>query len=217
VTLPTSFAPAPHPAVSLTLTKKHYDWTRILVMRTIPLGFVFVLAITSLSVLNAENRSAAAGGAAAPLQVSSPDFASGGDIPKQFTCSGADISPALEWSEPPAGTESFALIADDPDAPAGTWVHWVIYDLAANLRKLPQNVPQAEQPGDGSHQGRNDFDKIGYGGPCPPPGKPHRYFFKLYALDHKLNLPPGATKKDVESAMKGHILAQGECMGRFAR
>jgi Raf kinase inhibitor-like YbhB/YbcL family protein len=152
-----------------------------------------------------------------PLEVKSPDFASGGDIPKQFTCSGADISPALEWSEPPAGTKSFALIADDPDAPVGTWVHWVIYDIPANLRKLPQNFPKTEQPGDGSRQGRNDFEKIGYSGPCPPPGKPHRYFFKLSALDSKLNLPPGVTKKDVERAMKGYILAQGEYMGRFAR
>jgi Raf kinase inhibitor-like YbhB/YbcL family protein len=186
-------------------------------MRTIPLGFVFVLAIASCSALDAENICAAAGGAPVSLQVKSTDFASGGEIPKQFTCSGADISPALEWSEPPAGTKSLALIADDPDAPVGTWVHWVIYNIPANLLKLPQNFPKTEHPGDGSRQGRNDFEKIGYGGPCPPPGKPHRYFFKLYALDSKLNLPPGATKKDVESAMKGHILAQGEYMGRFAR
>jgi Raf kinase inhibitor-like YbhB/YbcL family protein len=109
------------------------------------------------------------------------------------------------------------LIADDPDAPVGTWVHWVIFDLPANLRALPQNFPQNEQSADASRQGRNDFGKIGYGGPCPPPGKPHRYFFKLYALQAKLNLKPGATKKDVERAMQGHILAQSEYIGRFSR
>jgi len=151
------------------------------------------------------------------FQLKSPDFAAGADIPKQFTCSGADISPALEWNDPPANAKSFALIADDPDAPVGTWVHWVLYDLSPNLRSLPQNLPKTEQSPDGWRQGMNDFRKIGYGGPCPPPGKAHRYFFKLYALDAKLNLKPGATKKDVEAAMKDHILAKAEYMGRFAR
>ena len=151
------------------------------------------------------------------FEVKSPDFASGSTIPKQFTCSGADISPALEWADPPAKTQSFALITDDPDAPIGTFTHWVVYDLPANLRSLPQNFPKAEQTADGSRQGRNDFDNIGYNGPCPPPGKPHRYFFRLYALDAKLNLKSGASKKDVERAIEGHILAQGEYMGRFSR
>lgn len=151
------------------------------------------------------------------LELKSPDFTAGGNIPKQFTCDGADISPALEWSAAPAGTQSFALIADDPDAPVGTWVHWVIYDLPAKLRALPQNLSKNEQLADGSRQGRNDFKKIGYDGPCPPPSKPHRYFFKLYALDAKSNLKPGATKKEVEEAMYGHILVQGEYMGRYSR
>jgi hypothetical protein len=127
------------------------------------------------------------------------------------------MSPALEWNDPPGATQSFALIADDPDAPVGTWVHWVLFDLPANARTLGQNVPKIEQLADGSRQGRNDFGKIGYGGPCPPRGKPHRYFFKLYALDTKLNLKPGVTKKDVERAMQGHVLAQGEWMGRYSR
>jgi len=157
------------------------------------------------------------GGATMTLELKSPDFSSGASIPKQFTCDGADISPALAWNDPPGGTQSFALIADDPDAPVGTWVHWVLFDLPANARSLSQNVPKQEQLADGSRQGRNDFRKIGYGGPCPPPGKPHRYFFKLYALDTKLNLKPGATKKDVERAMQGHILAQAEWMGRYGR
>ena len=151
------------------------------------------------------------------LELKSPDFTSGATIPNQFTCDAADISPALAWNDPPAATQSFALIADDPDAPVGTWVHWVLFDLPASARSLPQNVSKQEQLADGSRQGRNDFRKIGYGGPCPPPGKPHRYFFKLYALDTRLNLQPGATKKDVERAMQGHILAQGEWMGRYAR
>jgi len=151
------------------------------------------------------------------LELNSPDFSSGGSIPKQFTCDGADISPALAWNDPPGATQSFALIADDPDAPVGTWVHWVLFDLPANARALPQNIPKKEQLADGSRQGRNDFRKIGYGGPCPPPGRPHRYFFKLYALDTRLNLKPGATKKDVERAMQGHILAQGEWVGRYGR
>ena len=123
----------------------------------------------------------------------------------------------LEWNDPLGATQSFVLIADDPDAPVGTWVHWVLFDLPANARTLGQNAPKKEQMADGSRQGRNDFGKIGYGGPCPPPGKPHRYFFKLYALDTKLNLKPGATKKDVEHAMQGHVLAQGEWMGRYSR
>lgn len=151
------------------------------------------------------------------LELISADFASGGTIPKPFTCEGDDLSPALQWKAPPSATQSLALIADDPDAPVGTWVHWVIFDLPPNLRFLPRGFPKNEQSADGSRQGTNDFKKIGYGGPCPPPGKPHRYYFKLYALDAKLNLKPGATKKDVERAMQGHILAHGEYMGRYSR
>jgi len=157
------------------------------------------------------------GGAVMSMELKSTDFAAGGNIPRQFTCDGADMSPALEWGALPEGTQSFALIADDPDAPVGTWVHWVIFDMPAKLRALPQNLPKTEQLADGSRQGRNDFRKIGYGGPCPPPGKAHRYFFKLYALDAKLNLKVGATKKEVEGAMEGHVLAQGEYMGRYSR
>ena len=156
------------------------------------------------------------GGAAMTLKFTSPDFASGGAIPKQFTCDGADISPALAWSDPPAGTQSFSLIADDPDAPVGTWVHWVVFDLPATARSLAQNLPKTEQLESGARQGTNDFGKIGYGGPCPPHGT-HRYFFKIYALDTKLNLKAGATKKDLERAQQGHVLAQGEYMGRYSR
>jgi Raf kinase inhibitor-like YbhB/YbcL family protein len=157
------------------------------------------------------------GGAAVSLELASPDFTPGGNIPKQFTCEGANISPALKWNDPPGAAQSFVLIADDPDAPVGTWVHWVIFNLPASLRAIPQNFPKNEQSADGSRQGRNDFGEIGYGGPCPPPGKPHRYFFKLYAVDGKLKLAPGATKAQVERAIEGHILAQGEYIGRFSR
>jgi Raf kinase inhibitor-like YbhB/YbcL family protein len=152
-----------------------------------------------------------------PLEIHSPVFVQGGDIPKQYTCDGADVSPPLLWSGHPKETQSIALIADDPDAPAGTWVHWVLFDLPESTRSLDENVPKREELPSGARQGRNDFRKIGYGGPCPPPGKPHRYFFKLYALDAKLNLKAGATKADVENAMQGHILAQAELMGRYGR
>ena len=157
------------------------------------------------------------GGDPMSFELKSPDFSSGSTIPLQFTCVGADISPALEWKTPPDNTQSFALIADDPDAPVGTWVHWVLYNLPANVHVLPQNFPKSDKAKDGTLQGRNDFGRIGYGGPCPPSGKAHRYFFKLYALDTHLTLEAGATKKDLERAMKSHILEQAETMGRFSR
>jgi len=149
--------------------------------------------------------------------IRSAAFSNGGDIPKEFTCSGEDRSPAVEWSEAPAGTKSFALIADDPDAPVGTWVHWVIFNIPETAHTLPGAIEKKDQLADGARQGRNDFRKIGYNGPCPPPGKPHRYFFKLYALDAELKLATGASKSEVEDAMKGHILAHAEWMGRFRR
>jgi Raf kinase inhibitor-like YbhB/YbcL family protein len=151
------------------------------------------------------------------LQLTTSAFPSQGTIPKKFTCDGPDVSPPLGWSGAPPGTQSFALIVDDPDAPVGTWVHWVVYDLPANTKELPEGAPKQEQLSNGARQGRNDFRKIGYGGPCPPPGKPHRYFFKLYALDKKLDLKAGASKAEAESAMKGHILAQAELIGRYGR
>lgn len=151
------------------------------------------------------------------LDISSNSFSSGGNIPRQFTCDAEDRSPELHWSKAPTGTKSFALIADDPDAPVGTWVHWVLFNLPPGTQNLPEGVPKKESLESGTLQGTNDFGRIGYGGPCPPPGKPHRYFFKLYALDSTLNLKAGAKKADVERAMKGHILAQGELMGRYGR
>ena len=151
------------------------------------------------------------------FQIVGPAFAAGEMIPKKFTCDGPDVSPQLSWREAPAATQSFALIMDDPDAPVGTWVHWVLYDLPANTRELPEGVEKQEQLASGAMQGRNDFRRIGYGGPCPPPGIPHRYYFKLYALDTKLHLKAGATKPELERAMKGHILSETELMGRYGR
>jgi hypothetical protein len=160
---------------------------------------------------------AAKGAASMSMKLTSPAFQAGGTIPKKCTCDAADVSPALEWSDAPAGAKSFALIADDPDAPAGTWVHWVIFDIPASARGLPEGVPASESLETGARQGRNDFGRIGYGGPCPPRGPAHRYFFKLYALDAKLSLKSGIKKSDLEAAMKGHILGQAELMGRYAR
>jgi Raf kinase inhibitor-like YbhB/YbcL family protein len=139
----------------------------------------------------------------------------GSQIPAKFTCSGAGISPQLAWTAPPAATASFALTVTDPDAPRRTFVHWVLYDLPAGTRALPEGLPR--QLTDGALQGRNDFGEIGYGGPCPPPGSPHHYVFTLYALDAKLNLPVGATRAQVEAAMQGHILARGELIGIYQR
>jgi len=151
------------------------------------------------------------------MHITSAAFSEGQTIPKKFTCDGPDLSPPLSWKDVPAGTQAFALISDDPDAPVGTWVHWVIYNLAGSTYGLPEGLEKQDQLSNGALQGRNDFRRIGYGGPCPPPGKPHRYFFKLYALDAKLSLKPGATKAELEQEMKGHILGQAELVGRYGR
>lgn len=151
------------------------------------------------------------------IELTSPAFQLGTTIPKQYTGDGADRSPPLCWSDPPSGTKSLALICDDPDAPRGTWVHWVLFNLPATTRELEEGVPTTEVLGNGAKQGKNDFGKIGYGGPAPPKGKPHRYFFKLYALDVVLELKAGATKATLVDATKGHILAEGALMGTYER
>ena len=151
------------------------------------------------------------------LELTSSAFKEGDSIPTRHTCDGEDASPALRWSGVPAGAKSLALICDDPDAPSGTWVHWVLYDLPTSASELPEAVPASEVTPQGAKQGTNDFRRLGYGGPCPPPGKAHRYFFKLYALDQLSNLKAGATKAQLETAMKGHILAEGQLMGTYKR
>ncbi len=150
------------------------------------------------------------------IKVTSTAFDESGMIPEKYTCDGMDISPQLAWANVPDGTKSFALICDDPDAPMGTWVHWVIYDIPANIRELKENIPVKEKLDNGAKQGKNDWRNIGYGGPCPPGGT-HRYYFKLYALDTELNLEPGNTKAELLKAMEGHILDQGELMGKYKR
>jgi Raf kinase inhibitor-like YbhB/YbcL family protein len=151
------------------------------------------------------------------LSVSSAAFREGEVIPGKYTCQGQDISPPLTWSEPPAGTQSLALTVDDPDAPGGVFNHWVIFNILADSRELPEAVPaQAELPS-GALQGKNDFGRVGYAGPCPPSGRPHRYQFIVYALDSRLDLTAGIAKKQLLIAMQGHVLAQGELSGSYQR
>ena len=156
-------------------------------------------------------------GGAMAFMLSSPAFDPGKPIPKQYTCDGRDVSPPIRWSDVPAKATSLALICDDPDAPAGTWVHWVIYDIPAATIELREAVPPDENLSGGARQGVNDFRKVGYGGPCPPPGKPHRYFFKLYALDGPTGLEPRATKDDVLKAVKGHVVGETQLVGTYQR
>lgn len=152
-----------------------------------------------------------------PLELTSSAFAYGEAIPQRYGCEGEDISPPLQWSDPPPATESFALVSEDPDAPGGSWIHWVLYNLPPESRALPEAVPpDAELPGGSGQQGVNSWDTLGYGGPCPPSGT-HRYFFRLYALDVALDLPPGATWENLQQAMEGHILEQSEWMGTYSR
>ena len=151
------------------------------------------------------------------LQIASDAFETNGLIPKKYTCDGENLSPPLRWNDPPVGTQSFALISDDPDAPVGTWVHWVLYDLPPDTRELKEGLPEVEDLPNSSVQGITDFGEVGYGGPCPPPGPSHRYFFKLYAIDTKLNLPPRQTKQQLLRAIGGHILDQSELTGRYRR
>ncbi|MCX7817119.1 MAG: YbhB/YbcL family Raf kinase inhibitor-like protein [Syntrophales bacterium] len=151
------------------------------------------------------------------MYLRSTAFKHGDLIPPKYTCDGENISPPLEWGNIPANTKSFVLICDDPDAPKGTWVHWVVYNIPANVRKLEENIPARNVlPVTGAKHGLNSWAKIGYGGPCPPSGT-HRYFFKIYALDAVLDLGPGATKNDVLQSMKGKVLSEAILMGRYSR
>ena len=150
------------------------------------------------------------------LKLISSAFKEGEPIPRGYTCDGANVSPPLEWTGVPKSAKTIAIIADDPDAPAGTWVHWVLYNLPGDGLGLIENTPQTETLNGGGVQGKNDFGRVGYGGPCPPSGT-HHYFFKFYALDSELPLKPGATKPEVEKAMEGHIVGQAQLMGTYKR
>jgi len=150
------------------------------------------------------------------FELTSIAFTQGSPIPAVYTCTGRNISPPLSWSQPPDGTQSFALIMDDPDAPGGTWTHWVIFNLPAAAGGLAENVSPAGSLPDGSLQGRNSWGKTGYGGPCPPSGT-HRYFFKLDALDQQLDLPSNADAVRLVKAMQGHVLGSAELMGTYRK
>jgi Raf kinase inhibitor-like YbhB/YbcL family protein len=148
---------------------------------------------------------------AATMKLGSPAFPDDGNIPREFTCDGEDVSPPLAWNGAPAGTAAFVIVADDPDA--GSFVHWLLYNIPPDIQALPK----AASPGEGAKEGLNSFKQAGYGGPCPPAGKSHHYRFRIYALDAPLELERGATREDLERAMRGHILARGELVGRYQR
>lgn len=155
--------------------------------------------------------------ASAPIQLTSADFSHGGSIPRIHSCEGENLSPALAWEGVPVERRSLAVVCDDPDAPRGTWVHWVLYNLPGETVELSRGVPGLPELPSGARQGRNDSGEIGYSGPCPPAGKPHRYYFRLYALDIMLTLPHGVSRAELEDAMSDHILAQGTLMGTYQR
>jgi Raf kinase inhibitor-like YbhB/YbcL family protein len=176
--------------------------------------FIWILIFT-VDICIAQMGSKQAGGNM-NITLKSSAFKEGEFIPKKFTCDGENISPPLEWSEIPEGTKSIAIICDDPDAPMETWVHWVIYNIPASVNKLKENIPFEKVLEDGTIQGKNDFRKIGYGGPCPPSGI-HRYFFKIYSLNTTLAFAPGLTKGELLHAMEEHILSEGKLMGKYSR
>ncbi len=174
--------------------------------------FLLVFCVTGFNVYSASNY----GGRNMSVKLTSPAFKEGGMIPIRYTCDDANVSPQLMWDGASQGTKSFAIIVDDPDAPMGTWVHWVVYNIPHNVVELQENVPPEKTLPDGTLQGTNDFRRIGYGGPCPPGGT-HRYFFKIYALDAFLKLDAGATKIELLKAMEGHIISEGKLMGKYSR
>lgn len=188
------------------------------------LMFISILGLTlACGAKKSEKENAGKALSMKTFKIISPAFASGDTIPVKFTCDGDDISPKLEWSGTPDTAKSLALICDDPDAPLGTWVHWVIFNIPVNMDCFDEKyapskgLSKAFTRGEGPIDGINDFRCYGYNGPCPPKGPAHRYFFKLYALDTVLNLKTGASKADVEKAMNGHIIAQAELIGKYQR
>ena len=178
--------------------------------RKLKLGFLIVIGAFILPL------SLNAGGNELKLAIASSAFPESGMIPRKYSCDGQDISPDLSWEGVPEATRSLALICDDPDAPAGTWVHWVLFNIPPGEKGFPAEIAPQGKLSNGALQGTNDFGRLGYGGPCPPRGT-HRYYFKLYALDAMLPLNAGATKAQVEAAMKGHILAQAQLIGKYKR
>lgn len=178
---------------------------------------VLFLAVSTTTCCQSREASKTERNRSSKIQLTSSAFVEGSVIPSKYTCEGKDISPPLGWNSLPQGTRSLALIGDDPDAPGGVWVHWVVYNISPAVTRLSEGIPTQERLPDGAKQGVNDFNRIGYGGPCPPPGKSHRYFFKLYTLDIKPSFGGAATKNDLLNAMKGHILAEGQLVGTYER
>jgi Raf kinase inhibitor-like YbhB/YbcL family protein len=152
----------------------------------------------------------------AEIKLTSTAFKEGNAIPRVYTCDGVNVSPPLEWSGVPKTAQTITIVCDDPDAPGGTWTHWVLYNLPADNIGLVENLPASEKLAAGGFQGLNDFGKTGYGGPCPPSGT-HHYYFRIYALDSELPLKAGASKADLVKAMEGHIILQGQLMGTYKR
>ncbi len=151
------------------------------------------------------------------MKVSSTGFKNQSKILQRYSCQGENISPDLAWSSAPDGTKSIALVCEDPDAPHGTFIHWVMYNIPSSETGLAENIPQSESLPDGARQGQNGAGKVGYTGPCPPPGKPHRYYFRLYALDTQLAIAGDVTRDKLMSATQGHVLAKGELLGIYQR
>lgn len=180
-------------------------------------GAILAFALLVAAHAHGQTSSPKKGGIPAAIRLISFAFVEGASIPARHTCDGKDLSPPLKWSTVPQGTRGLALICDDPDAPAGIWVHWVLYDIPPSVTEIPEGVPPKEVVPNGARQGLNDFQRLGYGGPCPPPGRPHRYVFKLYALNAELSFKSGPTKRDLLRAMEGHILAEGQLMGTYKR
>lgn len=183
-----------------------------------PRALCLLISLVFLCLLQGtgEVHSKTGGGKKMEIRITSTAFEEGSMIPKRYTCDGEDVSPPLAWTGIPEGTESLALICDDPDAPMGTWIHWVLFNIPADTKELAANIPPEKVLENGAKHGVNDFRNHGYGGPCPPGGT-HRYYFKLYALDTGINLEAGISKAQLLKAMEGHILAEGHLMGRYRR
>jgi Raf kinase inhibitor-like YbhB/YbcL family protein len=176
-----------------------------------------LLAIVALGACAPAARNSSIGEASMAFALRSQAFQPGTTIPRQHTCDGADQSPALTWSDAPAETKSLALIVEDPDAPSGTFTHWVLFNVPPEPAQIPPGVSHQTILDNGARQGRNDFRRVGYGGPCPPRGPAHHYFFRLYALDAPLDVTPGATASEVRAAARGHTVGEAELMGVYGR
>jgi Raf kinase inhibitor-like YbhB/YbcL family protein len=175
---------------------------------------VFTLMVAS-AFSQTQHPAPAAG--ATPFQIVSKSFPKEGNIPAKYTCSGSNVSPDVAWTGAPAATKAFALVLDDPDAPGGTFLHWLIFNIPGTVARLRPAIPKDPEMKDGTRQGKNDFDKLGYDGPCPPPGAPHRYVFHLYALSAPLNMKAGDTRRQLGMAMAGKVLAEAQLTGKFKR